>query len=487
MENSGAPRRHFEFLEIIKGLHEKTCYRVKGKEGLSENWRPQRGLREGCATSPILYNIYHTQAVRLAQKMREQKAVSNDEEYGLAWSWRPVNSLPTVDTRRTTRSSTQEKFILVDSLFADDSTLIGWNSELREGKTAFKEALAQFEEKCHDGKEENISFASEAANKTRMLGTRIGKNEDKVARIKRGYCAWYKIKRWLWKSTLSKRTQAIAVQARVESTMLFDSAVRPWSKTDINKMQSVVDKAYRHIWNGGRGLALIRMQETSTNSYQIRKELGIPSIRCKIEKRALERIGHILRMPNTRTVKRVVLGHWKMEPTQQGTLRNGLISYWRRLVKEMGKDWTDLENLTRDRKKWKILTKERMQFIENWENEMCNVNGRQEKPRRSQYTEDSRGNVYKCRWEGCERVCASKGGRTQHERKMHHERLTTFTCPHCMRTFNEKGPWTNHRRACEGHTKEPPKGKLAICDICGEDQSATNLARHKRNIHGGEQ
>ena len=207
---------------------------------------------------------------------------------------------------------------------------------------------------------------------------------------KRRYCAWYKIKRWLWKSTLSKRTQAIAVQATVESTMLFDSAVRPWSKTDINKMQSVVDKAYRHIWNSGRGLALIRMQETSTNSYQIRKKLGIPSIRYKIEKQALERIGHILRMPNSRTVKRVVLGHWKMEPTQQGTLRNGLISYWRGLVKEMGKDWTDLENLTRDRKKWKILTKERMQFIENWENEMCNVNGRQEKPRRSQYTEDSK-------------------------------------------------------------------------------------------------
>ena len=64
---------------------------------------------------------------------------------------------------------------------------------------------------------------------------------------------------------------------------------------------------------------------------------------------------------------------------------------------------------------------------------------------------------------------------------------TSFTCPLCMRTFNEKGPWTNHRRACEGHTKEPPKGKRAICDICGEEQIATNLARHKRNIHGGEQ
>ena len=49
-------------LNIIKGLHENTQYRVKGKENMSTEWIPQRGLREGCATSPILFNIYHAQA-----------------------------------------------------------------------------------------------------------------------------------------------------------------------------------------------------------------------------------------------------------------------------------------------------------------------------------------------------------------------------------------------------------------------------------------
>ena len=159
-----------------------------------------------------------------------------------------------------------------------------------------------------------------------MLGTMIGKAEDRSARIKRGYYAWHKVKRWLWKSTLSKRTKALIVQATVESTMLFDSAVRPWSVTDMRRFQSVVDKAYRYIWNDGRGSALIRMEQTGTNSYQIRKELGISSVRQKIEQRALERIGHVLRMPHSRMVKRTVLGHWKQYTSQHGCSQNGLIS-----------------------------------------------------------------------------------------------------------------------------------------------------------------
>ena len=48
-------------------------------------------------------------------------------------------------------------------------------------------------------------------------------------------------------------------------------------------MKSVADKAYRFTWNGRRGLALKRMPETKTNNCQIRNELGITSMRSKIE------------------------------------------------------------------------------------------------------------------------------------------------------------------------------------------------------------
>ena len=44
-------------LETLIDLHETTEYKVRGKEGMSSAWLPARGLREGCSTSPILFNI----------------------------------------------------------------------------------------------------------------------------------------------------------------------------------------------------------------------------------------------------------------------------------------------------------------------------------------------------------------------------------------------------------------------------------------------
>ena len=56
LERYGQKRR---MLETLIDLHEKMEYKVRGKEGMSSAWLPARGLREGCSTSPILFNIYH--------------------------------------------------------------------------------------------------------------------------------------------------------------------------------------------------------------------------------------------------------------------------------------------------------------------------------------------------------------------------------------------------------------------------------------------
>ena len=194
------------------------------------------------------------------------------------------------------RSSNKCNFILEDSFFADDTSLLGWIEELVTGKEVIKKKMMEFEEKCHDGKEESITFATTSAQKTRMLGILIGKREDRGARIKRGYYAWSRVKQWLWNSSLSKRTRALVVQAVVETTLLFDCSVRAWTPTDIQKFQSVADRAYRFVWNNGKPLTLIRMQNEGVNSYEIRRQLNIESIRTKIECRALERMGHVLRM-----------------------------------------------------------------------------------------------------------------------------------------------------------------------------------------------
>ena len=223
--------------------------------------------------------------------------------------------------------------------------------------------MLEFEDKCHDGKEESIAFGTEGAQSTRMLGTLLGRKEDCNARTKRGNAGWAKVRKWLWRSTLSKRTKALVIQAVVESTMLFDSNARSWRQSDIKRLQSVADRCYRFIWNNGKGMALIRMQEEKTNSYEIRRQLNITSIRTKIETRCLERIGHVLRMPNYRLTKKVALVHWKKERILEGKLNGGILNYWRRLVKETGEDWTNLETLCKDRQRWKAIISKRRKLL----------------------------------------------------------------------------------------------------------------------------
>ena len=45
-------------METVYDLHESTEYKVRGSDGESDRCRPARGLREGCSTSPILFNVF---------------------------------------------------------------------------------------------------------------------------------------------------------------------------------------------------------------------------------------------------------------------------------------------------------------------------------------------------------------------------------------------------------------------------------------------
>ena len=73
--------------------------------------------------------------------------------------------IPPQDVTKATTSSTAEKIAITESLFTDDTTLLGNREEMLIGKEIVKEVMGNFEEKCHDGKEEHLAFGTaEAAN-----------------------------------------------------------------------------------------------------------------------------------------------------------------------------------------------------------------------------------------------------------------------------------------------------------------------------------
>ena len=81
----------------------------------------------------------------------------------------------------------------------------------------------------------------------RMLGTYMGNEHDAKMRIKRAARTWMQIKKRFMKCKLSKKTKATVVETCVES--LFNSAVKPFAKSETKRIQSWIDKRYRYIWS----------------------------------------------------------------------------------------------------------------------------------------------------------------------------------------------------------------------------------------------
>ena len=156
------------------------------------------------------------------------------------------------------------------------------------------------------------------------------------------------------------------IQAVVESTMTFNCETRAWWKKEIKEMQKIVDQGYRFVWrNKIRGPALKQMVDNKVNMWGVRRSLGVRSMEAKIEERALRRIGHVLRMENTRPTKRITLG-WcvpPVTPTPQRKPRHGTLDYWRKILYDAGLDADSIEHLVCDRSKWReIIRKKKKAF-----------------------------------------------------------------------------------------------------------------------------
>ena len=80
-----------------------------------------------------------------------------------------------------------------------------------------------------------------------------------------------------------------------------------------------------------------------------RLQLGIESIRAKVEKRSLQIMGHAVRLPNSRLSKKVYIDWHKREGGRTG--KQTTIHFGRKLVREEGLDKDYAEMSARNRKK----------------------------------------------------------------------------------------------------------------------------------------
>ena len=127
-------------IRVIKRPHDTTSYTVRGKEGVSGEWLPESGLREGCSTSPVRFKIHHQAVMRQEEEHRRELG---GEGVGVRFGWVSGGSFS--GTKTWEMGSSEATTMAVSSLlFSDDTTIVGRRGELGEGVGAVKEVMGKW-------------------------------------------------------------------------------------------------------------------------------------------------------------------------------------------------------------------------------------------------------------------------------------------------------------------------------------------------------
>ena len=229
------------------------------------------------------------------------------------------------------------------------------------------------------------------------------------------------------------------------------------------------------------------MEARGVNMQDVRNVLGVKSVRWKIEKRVLERIGHVARMGNERLTKAMVFGWYeRLEGTRKvkGRKRKTVL-YLKRMMKEAGWDWTDVERLASDRKGWKRMVKARMDVLYVWEKQMGHQYEWGENEERVE-REVRAETILECMYDGCGKVCNSKAALTVHQKRVHRvaEERVRFPCVGCERVLETEVARENHERKCMGD-RLTEEGRI-VCGRCEWVFSRTDISEHRRRCVGME-
>ena len=391
LERRGCPR---EMIKVLKAIHEHTGMKVKYQGDTSSEYLPDRGLREGCPSSPILFNIYHDAVMQDFRTRREVKAKQEGWQPGIEWEYKIDGKLRKRQSERRQQGRDTETIILGDFGYADDTGIVGEAEEVHSSEKIFAKTLQDWEEKVHPGKTEGIrvSGTGKAATDVRNQGEAeavkhvggwVAENGRPFVKTRKRKAEAHKkltaARTWMFGGSRIRReacnikrsVRLTITKAVVIPTALASCRTRAWDENQITTMQQVQGAALRRCF----GVKYSTLHEHHVSNNMLRKAAGWPTMKNMIMKAALTWLGHVARMKTARRPKQMLFG-WKkgclLKPSiwgAQTTWLNKCLKYanipegdWFRRAQDRGK-W---RNAVSDAFPVRVLSQKQKKELDEW-------------------------------------------------------------------------------------------------------------------------
>ena len=315
-------------IKILRALHNHTASSVRFEGHQSSEFIPERGLREGCPSSPILFNIYHHCIMEVFRARRARKALELNATPGIYWSYKVDGKIGKRKNDREEEGRNIRRCLIGDFAYADDTGLIGEAEEARAAERLFSLTISDFTGRVNAGKTEGLRVTSQAppqfevpflgeANSVKhvgaLLGVRGNHTVETQARInktvqKLGWVA----SSWTQGRGAHRNKHRIkySVRLRVMKTVVKGvlssfAKTRAWQVNHLARAQKVIQMAIRRCL----GVRMGAIHRAGLNNRVLTYFAQWESFDNLVRRGTLMWIGHIARM-HVNQPQKVILFGW---------------------------------------------------------------------------------------------------------------------------------------------------------------------------------
>ncbi|CAJ1439366.1 unnamed protein product [Effrenium voratum] len=309
----GAPDN---FIKVCKALHEATRYQVRIHGGESQEYEADKGLREGCPSSPPLFNAYH-------------QAVLED-------------------------FSEAEEMARAEVLL--ETTMRDWREKVHPGKTEglriASTPRAPFDVR-HKGEMETVRHVGGMLQDTASQAADTkAKNAQAYLKIAKTAKAWH-FGHQRGRAQTPHSIRVKIMKAVIMPTLTCFGRSRAWNQNQVKQMQRIINWAVqrcllvRHRWK----------RDNHVNNAMLNELVQWEPFETTIARQSLIWLGHVARMNIRRLPKQALFGFWQGHTARPNAPR-GQAQWLRYLLAQIQQSELDWYRVAQNRDEWRqaILT-----------------------------------------------------------------------------------------------------------------------------------